>query len=91
MEATPMKRTFNEDSAPMKTGRSARVLSPDRAFVVHFHPANDPAEPPCAGRAEHVPSGRTTHFECWQELIEFVARSLAIAPEIESSEKGVMP
>jgi hypothetical protein len=57
---------------------SIRALSPDRAFVVHFHPAVVPNERPCSGRVEHVSSGRTSHFESWPELIEFVARIVAI-------------
>jgi hypothetical protein len=51
-----------------------RALSPERAFVVIFHAANDPNHPPSTGRVEHVSSGKTGHFESWQELIEFVAR-----------------
>ena len=58
---------------------SIRALSPDRAFVVQFHPALYPNEPPCTGRVEHVSSGRTSHFESWSELIEFVARFDAAA------------
>jgi len=61
----------------MKDKFEKQTLSPDRAFVVHFHPAAHPHEPPCAGRVEHVPSGRTSHFESWPELIEFVARIVA--------------
>jgi hypothetical protein len=48
-------------------------LSPDRAFVVHFYAAAAGAEIE-AGRAEHVRSGKTTHFGSWKELAAFVAQ-----------------
>jgi hypothetical protein len=57
-----------------ETTNTNRALSPDRAFVVLFHPANGLNQPPSTGRVEHVSSGQTSHFESWEELIDFVAR-----------------
>lgn len=52
--------------------REPLALSPDRAFVVHFYAAAAGAATG-AGRVEHVRSGRTTHFQSWEELAAFVA------------------
>ncbi|MFN8062436.1 MAG: hypothetical protein U0Q12_25010 [Vicinamibacterales bacterium] len=54
------------------TSSASASLSPDRAFVVHFYAAAVGARIE-AGRAEHVRSGRTTHFGSWEELAAFVA------------------
>jgi hypothetical protein len=61
----------------IEMNNAIKQLSPERAFVVVFHPADGPNQPPSTGRVEHVSSGQTRHFESWQELIEFVARIVA--------------
>ena len=53
-------------------------LSVHRAFVVHFRENNDVAHRQMSGRVEHVVSGQSTHFASLEELLDFIARVLAI-------------
>jgi hypothetical protein len=64
MEGKPTKRTD--------------ALAADRAFVIQFR-AGPPDEPlrTLAGRVEHVHSGAVRHFECLDELLGFLERTLA--------------
>jgi hypothetical protein len=43
-----------------------------RAFVIQFHSEQHSGET-FRGRAEHVSSGRTIHFQTLEELVEFFA------------------
>jgi hypothetical protein len=47
-------------------------LSPYRAFVVQFRAETDLGHRHCAGRVEHVVSGRATHFASLEELLAFM-------------------
>ncbi|MGH9892061.1 MAG: hypothetical protein ACREA0_08790 [bacterium] len=49
-------------------------LSPERAFVVQFRCGSGPAR--FAGRVEHMPSARATHFASVEELLAFITRVL---------------
>jgi len=80
-----MKNNIKQHTAEPETAKPARILSPDRAFVVHFHPAASANEPPCAGRVEHVSSGSAGHFESWPELTEFVR--IVAAPQKKSTKE----
>ncbi len=57
-------------------GFEAAPLSPQRAFVVHFHAAAREGQVPSSGRVEHVMSGKVHHFQSWLELAAFVAQTL---------------
>ena len=46
-----------------------------RAFVIQFHSEQQTGET-FRGRAEHVSSGRTIHFQTTEELVEFFARCM---------------
>lgn len=50
-------------------------LSPEGAFVVQFRSGSGPAR--FAGRVEHMPSARATHFGSVEELLAFITRVLA--------------
>ena len=50
-------------------------LSPERAFVVQFRSGSGPGR--FAGRVEHMPSARATHFGSVEELLAFITRILA--------------
>jgi len=52
-------------------------LSVHWAFVVHFRLSTNIAQGQIAGRAEHVVSGQSSHFDSLEELLAFVARVLA--------------
>lgn len=52
------------------------LLSPQRAFVLQFHPQADVAEGVFVGRAEHVVSGQSVRFASFEELVAFLARTL---------------
>lgn len=62
---TPSGHTHNrraiEESPP---------LSPERAFVVQFRCGS--ADERFAGRVEHMPSARATHFGSAEELLAFI-------------------
>jgi hypothetical protein len=49
-------------------------LSPERAFVVQFRSGSGPRR--FAGRVEHMPSARATHFGSPEELLAFLTRVL---------------
>ena len=53
------------------------ALSPQRAFVVQFRSGSGPAR--FAGRVEHMPSARATHFGSVEELLAFITRNLGEA------------
>ena len=55
--------------------KSLPPLSPEGAFVVHFRAGSGPAR--FAGRVEHMPSARATHFGSVEELLAFITRVLA--------------
>jgi hypothetical protein len=73
MEVREMNSTVSTRTTATDTIGPPRTLSPERAFVVQFHPAEN-NQTPVAGRVEHVSSGRAGHFDSWQELIDFVGR-----------------
>jgi hypothetical protein len=67
-------------SAPhsvQQAGREPAPLSPQRAFVVHFHAVVGQGQVPPSGRVEHVTSGNVRHFHSWPELAAFVAQILS--------------
>ena len=49
-------------------------LSPERSFVVQFRSGSRPER--FAGRVEHMPSARATHFGSVGELLAFITRIL---------------
>jgi len=57
------------------SGRTARELSPERAFVLHLDAR---AQPPrrMLGRIEHVTSGRIAHITSLGGLVTFLAEVL---------------
>lgn len=50
-------------------------LSPGRAFVVQFRCGSGVER--FAGRVEHMPSARATHFGSAEELLAFITRVMA--------------
>lgn len=52
-------------------------LPTNRAFVVQFRTQPSRAQMDWEGRAEHVVSGRVTHFHSLEELLAFICRVLA--------------
>jgi hypothetical protein len=50
-------------------------LSPEAAFVVQFRSGSGSVR--FAGRVEHMPSARATHFGSVEELLAFITRVLA--------------
>jgi hypothetical protein len=52
-------------------------LSVHRAFVVHLRVNSDVAQGQLAGRVEHVVSGQSAHFASLEELLAFIAQTLA--------------
>ncbi len=71
-----MAHTAPFDDQPQTATPERTSLSPDRAFVVHFYAAARGAAIE-AGRAEHVRTGRTTHFRSWEELAAFVTDTIS--------------
>jgi hypothetical protein len=53
-------------------------ILPEWAFVVQFRVGTDVEHGPLEGRVEHVVSGQATRFQSLEELLEFLARVLAI-------------
>jgi hypothetical protein len=51
-------------------------LSPHLGFVVQFRVRTDQPETYFAGRVEHMPSGRTAHFQSIEELMQYFVRLL---------------
>jgi hypothetical protein len=51
---------------------SFHPLPAQRAFLVQVHAEADLARGVLAGRAEHVVSGRATHFASLEELLGFI-------------------
>lgn len=52
-------------------------LSPQRAFVVQFRTGAGTEPGRFAGRVEHIPSAKATHFGSVEELLAFIAQVLA--------------
>ncbi len=52
-----------------------------RAFVVQFGTETDVANGRITGRVEHVSSGQATEFHSLADLLAFIARLLAQAPQ----------
>lgn len=75
----PTSLTDGYPGAVHPASQEPMLLSPDRAFVVHFYGAASGAVIE-AGRAEHVRSGRTTHFESWDQLAAFVSDVVGVPP-----------
>jgi len=62
----------------LKSDRSkGRRLPANHAFVVQLSREALGTRDSFRGRAEHVVSGRTTHFETVDELLAFIQRVLA--------------
>jgi hypothetical protein len=57
-----------------------RRLPAERAFVVQVYAEAEVAMGSCAGRVEHVVSGRATHFHSPEELLGFMVRVLRERP-----------
>ena len=51
-------------------------LSVHWAFVVHFRLSTNIAQGQIEGRAEHVVSGQSIHFDSLEELLAFVVQVL---------------
>jgi hypothetical protein len=68
-----MSAQYSEQPA----GQEPAPLSPQRAFVVHFHAVVGEGQAPLSGRVEHVTSGKVRHFRSWPELAAFVAQTLS--------------
>ncbi len=52
-----------------------------RAFVVQFGTETNVPDGRIAGRVEHVSSGQATEFHSLADLLAFIARLLAQAPQ----------
>ena len=52
------------------------ALPTNCAFVVQFRPQSDATQLRCAGRIEHLVSGRATHFSSWEHLRAFIEQVL---------------
>ena len=61
-------------------------LSVHRAFVVQFHADTDVRARHLMGRAEHVVSGRATHFGDLDGLLAFIAIELENCLGLPSAE-----
>jgi hypothetical protein len=67
-------------------------LPASRAFVVQLRAATDPPGELFIGRAEHLASGTAKRFTSAADLIEFIARMLAVdgappLPEVPSGDE----
>lgn len=51
-----------------------------RDFVIQLHPDADVQAGQFAGRIEHIDSGRSAHFRTIEDLLAFIALSLAANP-----------
>jgi hypothetical protein len=56
-----------------------------RDFVIQLRPDSDVFAGQFDGRVEHIASGRSAHFRGVQDLLAFMAHSLA--PEVACSEE----
>ncbi len=54
-----------------------RTSPAQRAFVVQFRPETDPRTGRFEGRVEQVASGESASFQSLEEVVEFMARTLA--------------
>jgi hypothetical protein len=52
-----------------------------RAFVVQVHADAVVAQEHVWGRVEHIVSGRATHFQTMEELVQFIVQVLTSTPE----------
>jgi len=52
------------------------LLSPERAFVLQFHPEIDVGQGRLVGRVEHVVSAQAIHFDSLDTLLTFLGRVL---------------
>ena len=57
----------------MSTGNGP-LFPPEQAFVVQFTADSDAAGSRCAGRVEHVVSGRSARFDSVEGLFDFINR-----------------
>jgi hypothetical protein len=62
---------------PKSNGSTARRFPADHAFVVQLSGEARATHDSFSGRAEHVVTGRATHFETLSELLVFMQRVLA--------------
>lgn len=58
-------------------GSDLHELPSRRTFVVQLHAQADPGQDRFAGRIEHIVSGRATRFASAEELLSFIARTVA--------------
>lgn len=73
-----MPNSPDSDKAPVGERDAACATLPvDRAFVVRFTGNTDSELASCAGRVEHVDSGRRQSFADLPALLAFVRRVLA--------------
>ena len=64
-------RTTQNRAAPMSTS-DRPLFPPEQAFVVQFMADGDAAGTRCAGRVEHVVSGRSARFDSLEGLFDFI-------------------
>lgn len=69
----------------MPADETRSALAAEWAFVVQLRPGALPEEGRMTGRVEHVPSGRSEHFESLPELLAFLGRVLRNVEEASSS------
>jgi len=60
---------------------SQPTLPTDHVFVVQFQSHRRDHTVRCAGRIEHVVTGRVTHFQSWVQLKAFITQVLAIVTD----------
>jgi len=70
-------RKIKPPESATTTMTSQGPLSPQRAFVVQFRAGMEAEVKHFTGRAEHMVSGQTTHFQSVEDLVAFLTRVLA--------------
>ncbi len=61
----------------MATEKNQSTLPTSHAFVVQLHVASKPEAGLIKGRVEHLDTFQSTQFESMEELVAFMARTIA--------------
>jgi hypothetical protein len=73
---TGQARTRAKERPRQEPDRSAPALSVDKAFVLQLRGETGPTLDPCAGRLEHLSTGRRVRFETFEEFRAALTRLL---------------